>query len=159
MPCSAVKRKKKKSVKKNNKVISMRVMCFCDGIIEILFCGSCYFFSKNFTLLQKQFILQTISLSSFCFSKTWVSSEFMKSGKEKKAEAGWQRRENPQGWEGDGPTGPKDYVDPWPTLQKSRRISGRKCWTGHLGGWAEAWCSQPPQRSKYRATVLTKVTG
>ena len=111
----------------------MRVICFCDGIIEILFWGLfLLFFYENFTLLQKCFILQTTSLSSFCFSKAWVSSEFMRSGREKKAEAGWQRRENPQGWEGDGLTGLKDYVDPWPTLRESSRISRRKCWTGHL---------------------------
>ena len=140
--CHAVqqKKKKKKCVKKKNEVISMRVICFCDfcdGIIEILFWGLyLLYFNENFTLLQKWFILQTTSLSSFCFSKAWVSSEFMKGGKEKKAEVGWQRRENPQGWEGDGPTGPKDYVDPWPTLRKSSRISRRKYWTGHLGGRA-----------------------
>lgn len=134
-PCHAVQWKEKKSVKKKRmRSYQWESYASVMGSLRYYFeVCSCYFFNENFTLLQKWFILQTTSLSSFCFSKAWVSSEFMRSGREKKAEAGWQRRENPQGWEGDGPADPKDYVDPWPTLRESSRISRRKCWTGHLG--------------------------
>ena len=44
-------------------------------------------FSENFILLQKRFILQTTSLSGFCFLKARAASEFVQKGKENKAEA------------------------------------------------------------------------